>query len=209
MNNLIPKIASVMHLIKLNSAYKIYANGTIVLNSYTKPFPKLDTTLNPFSNMYVHCCNGNEEIVFISDNDNLDESNKLLQNDSVKQQCIFDSSIDDISRYEMKMYLFVNNDLKMGKGKIGGQVGHAVGRIVGKCIRDNNEEFIHWENSFEKKVVCKATYEELQKLKLMDKSVTILDMGKTQIAPNSLTVVGFYPMYNKDIPTEFSSYKLL
>lgn len=209
MNSLIPKIASAMNMIKLNSAYKIYFNGTIVLNSYDKPFPVLNTSFNLFCDMYMHCNNENEEVVFISNNNNLEESNKLSKIDFKEKKVIFDSEIDDISRYETKMYLFVNNDLKMGKGKIAGQASHATGLLVERCINNKLEEYIHWKNSFYKKIVCKASYEELLKLKLMEKSVHILDMGKTQIAPNSLTVVGFEPMFNKDIPTEFNSYKLM
>ena len=69
-----------------------------------------------------------------------------------------------------------------------------------------------------KKVVLKATEEQLNEL-LKEKEVTpnlvtgscvqIRDAGLTQIAPNSLTVIGFKPMYKKDVPEEFSKYTLL
>jgi PTH2 family peptidyl-tRNA hydrolase len=36
---------------------------------------------------------------------------------------------------EVVMYIIVNSDLKMGKGKIAAQVGHIVQRIVMSCIR--------------------------------------------------------------------------
>ena len=38
------------------------------------------------------------------------------------------------------MYILVNNDHKMGKGKIAGQVGHVVGLITEKIVTDYYEK---------------------------------------------------------------------
>lgn len=105
------------------------------------------------------------------------------------------------------MYIFVNTDLKMDKGKIGGQVGHLVQTIIEKILLDlipmeNPDDktqeiissYIKWKaHSGVAKVVLKATQEELEKLIKDYDAFYIRDAGKTQIAPNSLTVAGFYP----------------
>ena len=51
-------------------------------------------------------------------------------------------SMIDTTPYEKEiiMYIFVNNDLGMGKGKIAGQVGHVVGVIVGDIIKSAYED---------------------------------------------------------------------
>ena len=43
--------------------------------------------------------------------------------------------VDLDSESQLYMYVLVNNDLKMGKGKIAGQVGHVVGLITEEIIR--------------------------------------------------------------------------
>ena len=124
---------------------------------------------------------------------------------------------------EQCMYIFVNMDLQMGKGKIAGQVGHVVGQIVNdillkqyqmnienKCSGKTIEcylRYIEWIESSHKKVILKATTEQLKKLSEEPEAISIRDEGRTQIAPNSLTVVGFYP--NTNLKNKFKDYKLL
>lgn len=53
----------------------------------------------------------------------------------------------------------------------------------------------------------KASQAELEAFSLEKESVFIRDSGKTQIAPNTLTVVGFYP--SVELKDKFSHLKLL
>ncbi len=115
------------------------------------------------------------------------------------------------------MYILVNDDLKMGKGKIAGQVGHVVGLITEEIIRKSYEtskgipdcysRYMIWKATGHAKVVLKATQEQINQLLGEPESVYIRDAGKTQIAPNSLTVIGFYPSAN--LKDKFKDYKLL
>ena len=112
------------------------------------------------------------------------------------------------------MYLVVNDDLKMGKGKIASQVGHCVHFMVENIIRSHYESkksnsydrYMKWKNG-STKIVLKASKDELIKLSGEKESNAIYDAGKTQIESGSLTVVGFYPSCtNSDL---FKKYKLL
>ncbi len=112
------------------------------------------------------------------------------------------------------MYIVVNDDLKMGKGKIASQVGHCVQHIVENIIRSYYESkktdaytrYMKWKNGA-KKIVLKASKDELIKLSKEMESIAIYDAGKTQIESGSLTVIGFYPSCTNSIL--FSQYKLL
>ncbi len=112
------------------------------------------------------------------------------------------------------MYIVVNDDLKMGKGKIASQVGHCVQHMVENIIRsyyeskklDAYHRYMKWKNGA-KKIVLKASKDELIKLCLHMESNPIYDAGKTQIESGSLTVVGFYPSCTNS--NLFSQYKLL
>lgn len=120
------------------------------------------------------------------------------------------------------MYILVNTDLKMGTGKIAGQVGHVVGLITEHIITSaktktncpNHEEiedyeyFVNWCNkSMYTKVILKATRAELDILKTEKKCIAVYDAGRTQIPANNLTVVGFFP--RNGLREKFSKFKLL
>ena len=119
-----------------------------------------------------------------------------------------------------KMYIFVNNDLKMDKGKIASQVGHAVQHIVDDILTNYYAGFNTYKQIYEDytiwknyngcvKIILKATFEQLLALKELSGSTFVIDAGKTQIDPGSLTVVAFYPKSSKKMENEFSKYKLL
>jgi len=118
------------------------------------------------------------------------------------------------------MYIIVNIDLKMGKGKTAGQVGHVVGIITEEIMRnvfmspttetiEDYNYYTNWvKNNAYTKVVLKATEKDLLGfIENETKCRYILDAGRTQIAPGSLTVVGFFP--RNDMAYKFKNYKLL
>ena len=99
------------------------------------------------------------------------------------------------------MYLVVNNDLNMGKGKIAAQVGHAVQNIVEEIIRKGYESrptpecyfrYMKWKKHAAK-IVLKASEEKLLELCKHPEARQIIDDGQTQVPANSLTVIGFFP----------------
>ena len=118
------------------------------------------------------------------------------------------------------MYILVNTDLKMEKGKIAGQVGHVVGIITEEIIRkayesvtpESMQDYQHYKNWIKKdmytKVVLKATEAEMRNIiKTENKCRYIIDAERTQIAPDSLTVVGFFP--RNDLEEKMKGYNLL
>lgn len=99
------------------------------------------------------------------------------------------------------MYLFVNTDLNMTKGKIASQVGHAVMVITEEIIRHGYEKYpppqsymmyMKWKENCVK-IVLRATTDQLKELLKMEEARHIIDNGDTQVPENSLTVVGFFP----------------
>ena len=104
----------------------------------------------------------------------------------------------------MKLVYCVRTDLKMGKGKIAAQVGHATLGSYLKNIKENRN-IIEWLSSGEAKIVCKVQSEEemeilqfkAEKLGLCTYIVT--DAGHTQIEPNTNTVLAIGPASNKKL----------
>ena len=144
--------------------------------------------------------------------------NKKIPKDSDDNDDIATDVKEPEEESELVMYILVNNDLSMGKGKIAGQVGHAVGHIVEEILEgfynskskkatDAYNRFKIWNNNGSKKIVLKVSEEYIQSLIGTPESVYINDMGLTQIKPDSLTVMGFYP--STGLRTKFKDLKLL
>ncbi|XP_062000400.1 uncharacterized protein LOC133717703 [Rosa rugosa] len=96
---------------------------------------------------------------------------------------------------DFKMVLVVRNDLKMGKGKIAAQCSHATLGLYKKLLRRAPKSLNRWEMCAQPKVVLKVETEE-EMLVLQDRAKSLnlpnhitIDAGKTQIAPNSRTVM--------------------
>lgn len=107
------------------------------------------------------------------------------------------------------MYLFVNNDLKMGKGKIGAQIGHCVQHLIEDILKnkEKNNDYLKWKSNGSKKIVLKASYTQLLELQNDNLSRSIYDAGHTQIPSGSLTIVGFFP--SNKLENKFKDFKLL
>ncbi|KAK4740653.1 hypothetical protein SAY87_024241 [Trapa incisa] len=96
---------------------------------------------------------------------------------------------------DFKMVLVVRNDLKMGKGKIAAQCSHATLGLYKKLLRRAPKALDRWETSAQPKVVVKIESEE-DMLVLQERAKSLklpthitIDAGRTQIAPNSRTVM--------------------
>lgn len=95
-------------------------------------------------------------------------------------------------RGEYKMVLVVRNDLKMGKGKIGAQCGHAAVGAYQKAMDSNAAIVQRWENSGCAKICLKVeTERDLMNIR-RGASVRGLnyylvhDAGRTQVLTQSL-----------------------
>ncbi|XP_058183027.1 uncharacterized protein LOC131300966 [Rhododendron vialii] len=96
---------------------------------------------------------------------------------------------------DFKMVLVVRNDLKMGKGKIAAQCSHATLGLYKKLLRRAPKSLNRWEMCGQVKVVVKIENEE-DLLVLQERAQSLnlpthitIDAGRTQIAPNSRTVM--------------------
>ncbi|KAL8233129.1 hypothetical protein R6Q57_002907 [Mikania cordata] len=96
---------------------------------------------------------------------------------------------------DFKMVLVVRNDLKMGKGKIAAQCSHATLGLYKKILYRAPKALNRWEMCGQVKVVVKIESEDdMLELQKRAKSLAIpthivIDAGRTQIAPNSRTVM--------------------
>ncbi|AYV77772.1 MAG: peptidyl-tRNA hydrolase [Edafosvirus sp.] len=99
------------------------------------------------------------------------------------------------------MYIILNSDLSMTKGKCVSQACHVVQLITEKILRSGYEsdhipeEYIIYKkwSLCPTKIVLKATTEQLIRLSKMDGASEMIDDGQTQVHPDSLTCVGFAP----------------
>jgi|SaaInlStandDraft_4_1057021.scaffolds.fasta_scaffold03274_2 PTH2 family peptidyl-tRNA hydrolase len=113
----------------------------------------------------------------------------------------------------VSMYIVMNDSLKMGKGKIAAQCGHAIvnltRRIEQEPSKRYNDIFNRWHETGETIIVLKASEEKLIELKQFPNSTFVIDEGRTQIEPGSLTAVGFLPARKCDMIGLVSECKLL
>lgn len=145
-----------------------------------------------------------------------------MRKDMVDKSIVVDSRSQNLEDLAVTMYFVVNTSLKMGKGKIAGQVGHAVETLIEDLIQKPTQGYINWKYSLRRKVVLKATEDEIQsflkdagkqqknnKTINNDSFIMVRDAGLTQIDPGSLTVLGFVPMEARNRPAILKNLKLL
>lgn len=112
---------------------------------------------------------------------------------------------------ECKMVFCVRTDLKMGKGKMCSQCCHACLAVYKKVLKRNQKNGISdnkkenmsylnvWRGGGEKKVVLKVSsvneLYEIEKKAANENLLTaiIIDAGRTQIEPNTATVLAIEP----------------
>ncbi|CAI2383079.1 unnamed protein product [Moneuplotes crassus] len=130
-----------------------------------------------------------------------------------------DGPEEEVALDNLKMVLVVRTDLKMQKGKIGAQCGHATlgayekakakkAKYWKKCLYD-------WEVYAQAKVCLKVDSEEAlvnihkQAKKSNLPTYLVTDAGRTQIAAGSKTVVGIGPAPSELIDKITGDLKLL
>ena len=111
------------------------------------------------------------------------------------------------------LYIFVNTDLDLSKGRIGSQCSHITQVIVEELVRKGYESFpppkecldyMRWKQN-PKTIILKATVQQLQELQQKPNARHFIDSGD-RIPDNSLTCVGFFP--NSDMEEFVKSYRL-
>ena len=113
-----------------------------------------------------------------------------------------------------KQVVLIRTDLKMGKGKIAAQTGHAFVEAYKKTKMKDPNAVESWENTGGEKVVLKVSSEKelikyYDRLKRKFPTVLIRDAGNTQIKAGTKTCVGVGPVKEKDIDPITKDLKLL
>lgn len=99
-----------------------------------------------------------------------------------------------------KLYILVNKDLKIGKGKFAGQSAHAAWTYAIKSDNLNKKDLLDLSKC---KDLIEYIYLDQPVLELIEKTnsyIVIRDKGLTQLQPNSLTcvVLGYLTEQEKD-----------
>lgn len=110
----------------------------------------------------------------------------------------------------IKMYIVVRRSLKLSAGKVGGQCGHAVHYFMRAFWEASKDPAtmrtdalyarlmlaVRWDESPDHtKVILGATDEEFEQLKVENpEHFLVVDLGRTQVAPNTQTCLGLWPM---------------
>lgn len=106
---------------------------------------------------------------------------------------------------KLAMYILVNEDIKISKGKLAGQVGHAVSSWIYKyCVKtadfepfdENVDLFYEYMKDTQTKIILKCPQCTLELLESHG-YITIRDAGLTELEPNTLTCVNL-GIYDKE-----------
>lgn len=114
------------------------------------------------------------------------------------------------------MYIVLNTELNMSKGKIASQSAHAACDVVEYLVKNPNPLYYRWKKDGQAKIVLKGNTKQMEEMEdiFNDRSKniwcsSIRDVGKTEVNEGSLTAVAFSPNKKKDIPEIIKKLKLL
>ncbi|MFA5745689.1 MAG: peptidyl-tRNA hydrolase Pth2 [Candidatus Paceibacterota bacterium] len=114
----------------------------------------------------------------------------------------------------MKLAIIVRKDLDMSCGKIAGQVGHA-SVMAYRSGLNNTETTYKWWNDGQKKIILKVpdlpTLERIKETAVLNNLQVheVIDLGFTQIEPNTLTCIAIGPDEDEKINKVVGGLKLL
>ena len=104
-----------------------------------------------------------------------------------------------MSEFSYKQVIVVRSDLKMSRGKIAAQVGHAAVSAAEEAHRHHKAWWEAWLSEGQCKIAVKVKNEkELLELEKQAKELAlpnalIVDRGLTEIPPNTVTCLGIGP----------------
>ena len=108
-------------------------------------------------------------------------------------------TIVDSSAFEYKLVIVLRTDIKMSKGKIAAQAGHAAVSASEYARKNRPEWWNPWIMEGQRKIAVKVKSEqeilELERRARNAKlpAVLIVDRGLTEIPPNTTTCLGIGP----------------
>lgn len=114
---------------------------------------------------------------------------------------------------DYRMYILVNEDIKISKGKLAGQVGHAVmSYIYYNAVKPLQEgkriESLDDYMKTQKKIILKCSQRKLEELEEEGGYSVIRDNGLTQLEPNTLTCINYGIVTPSALPDWIKELKL-
>ena len=111
---------------------------------------------------------------------------------------------------DLTMYILVNKDIEINKGKLAGQVGHAVAvyfykKMDDESMYDSTIE-LYMEHD-QKKIILYAKQSKLEELESLGEIAR--DNGLTDLEPNTLTCVNLGIMDKNNISERYGFIKKL
>ncbi|WP_262388824.1 aminoacyl-tRNA hydrolase [Bacillus amyloliquefaciens] len=111
------------------------------------------------------------------------------------------------------MYILVNEDIKISKGKLAGQVGHAVmSYVYHKAVKPLSEgieiKSLDEYMKEQKKIILKCPQYKLEELERAGGYNVIRDKGYTQLEPNTLTCINYGIKTPEELPEWVRNLKL-
>ena len=98
---------------------------------------------------------------------------------------------------DLAMYILVNKNMEISKGKLAGQVGHAVSSFFYHC--KDKKLLDNYMKGQQKKIILECPEQKLLEYE-KEGFITIRDNGLTELIPNTLTCVnlGIFDRANID-----------
>ena len=114
---------------------------------------------------------------------------------------------------DKRMYILVNENIKISKGKLGGQIGHAVltyayYRTIKPLMNNEAYEDITDYMEEQKKILLSCPEEKLLEFEREGGYAVIRDKGYTELEPNTLTCVNYGIKTRSELPEWIKSLKL-
>ncbi len=107
------------------------------------------------------------------------------------------------------MYILVNKDAKMGKGKIAAQAGHVVMLATEYMMSNDGKLYSDYKAGGMPKIVLNATVELLNEFEGCPNMFSVRDFGRTQVEPNTLTAIATLPMTQEQLDELYPQIKSL
>ncbi len=107
--------------------------------------------------------------------------------------------------FKYKQVIVLRTDLKMSKGKIAAQAGHAAVSAAEKARKKNLGWWNAWMEEGQCKIAVRAeSEEELLELEMKAKelklpSILVIDRGLTELSPGTITCLGIGPAPSSQI----------
>lgn len=116
---------------------------------------------------------------------------------------------------DIKVFILVNSDLKMSKGKIATQCCHSISAMIrwfesSRSAHSMYKVYADWISSGEAKIVLRSTHGDIVKLAASGiRCFTVKDAGRTQVPIGSLTCCCTVPLLPYQIPDIIKTARLL